>query len=647
MPPFKDDQIIIIAPGSETTVAQLGLPESFTPARLRVRSRMFAAEKEGEFEPYKIRRKQDKPTAANGPPKDDAQEDAKPAEDDEEIVWEEDRVSEEGAIWPIQEGRIVDWPCFFALLTHVYNTLNPPFHTAILLITQPAWTPREHEKLTQFIFEKFKTPAFGLMDAALATTWAYGVHTATVVDVGKDKVDITAVSEFIPHTQGRVISLAGCGGEAFTQRLLSKLKSKGLNRDMCEQLKRSPICELLPPGTPLPGSGDAPTSNVITNPAAAASTGAVGSGPAAAATIGNVPRGPGMDTEVGEDAGIEENEGVLDVASIVAGGKMTEYLAKKEKEKQEKANAKKKGVAAPQANKPVKLPNSRLEKATFLYEDHALLDTLKNMNLNTQDMADAKTALDEGPSRKAHENGENGEPTSAIELNGTGESGSTTKRTGSIRREIEVGIERFMADSDGTVEKIADAVHRAISSIDEVGKRSDLWDQLIVCGNGSKLRGFKETLLQTIQTKYLVSPSSATIFTSEIPSNISTPTGTGANTPQPQLGPHGGSQVNPLLLAATTAQTQHLMPHGGNALIPGMSQNTHSSHGQTPTSIKFVKPPEYFPEWKDVGFDESAFLGAQVAAKVIFVVDQGQSKGYMTRVDWNEQGPQGIHDYSL
>ena len=156
--------------------------------------------------------------------------------------------------------------------------------------------------------------------------------------------------------------------------------------------------------------------------------------------------------------------------------------------------------------------------------------------------------------------------------------------------------------------------------------------------------GFKESLLQTIQTKYLVSPSSATIFTSEIPSNVSTPTGTGTNTPQPQLGPHGGSQVNPLLLAATTAQTQHMMPHGG---MPGMSQNTHSSHGQTPTSIKFVKPPEYFPEFKDVGFDESAFLGAQVAAKVIFVVDQGQSKGYMTRPDYNDQGPQGIHDYSL
>ncbi|KAG9199490.1 Actin-like protein arp9 (SWI/SNF complex component arp9) [Epicoccum nigrum] len=640
MPPFKDDQIIVIAPGSETTLAQLGLPESFTPARVRIRSRMFPAEKEGEFEPYKIRRRQDKPAQKPAEQNGAVQDEAKPAtEGDDEILWEEDRISEEGAIWPIQDGKITDWPCFFALITHVYNTLNPPFHTAILLITQPAWTPREHEKLAQFFFEKFKTPAFGLMDAALATTWAYGVHTATVVDVGKGKTDITAVSEFIPHVQGRVVSLPGSGGDAFTEALHAKLKSKGFNREMSEQLKRSPICEILPEGVPVPGSGQT-EEEAVTNPAAAASTGALSSGPAAAAAIGNVPRGPGPDTEVGEEDGAE-NEGVLDVASIVAGGKMNEYLAKKEKEKQEKSALKKKGAPAPEVNRPVRLPNSKREKATFMYEDHALLDALKNSNLDTQGLADAKATLDEGPNKK----GQEAEAADATDANANGE--ATAPQSGHIRREIEVGTERFLAGSNGTMERIADAVHRAISSVEEVNKRSELWDSLLICGNGSRLRGFKESLLQTLNSKYLISPSSATIFTSEIPSNISTPAGTGANTPQPQLGPHGGSGVNPLLFAATTAQSQALMPHGSNPLMPGMSHNAHSSHGQTPTSIKTVKPPEYFPEWKDVGFDESAFLGAQVAAKVIFVVDQGQSKGYMTRLDYNDQGPQGIHDYSL
>ncbi|KAF2111610.1 hypothetical protein BDV96DRAFT_614509 [Lophiotrema nucula] len=651
MPAFKDDQIIVIEPGSETTLAQLGLAESLTPARLRVRSRMFPAEKEGEWEPYKIRRRADlsgKPTEGqNGTAEgDEAKKTA--GGDDDEVVYEEDRVSEEGAVWPIQQGRITNWPCFFALITHVYNTLNPPFHTPILLIAQPSWTPREHEKLTQFFFEKFKTPAFGLMDAALATSWAYGVHTSTIVDVGKDKVDVTAISEFIPHITGRVTALDGCGGEALTEGLLAKLKSKKFTRAMCEQLKKSPICEILPPGVPVPGSGEVGDQETITNPASAASTGAPGSGAAAASGLGNVPRGPGIDTEVGDEANGdgEENEGVLDVASIVAGGKMSEYLAKKEKEKQDKALAKKKGAEAPKTdNRPVRLPNAKREKATFMYEDHALLDTLKNMNLGTKGMAEAHAALDEGPQKKPQED-QDGEPRSVVEANGNTELGPAISKTGHIRREIEVGAERFQAASNGVLERIADAIHRTISSVDEVNKRSELWESLVICGNGSRVRGFKEALLATLQSKYLISPSSATMFTSEIPSNISTPTGTGANTPQPQLGPHGGSSgVNPLLLAATTAQNPHMLPPGANPLMS--SHNTHSSHGQTPTNIKFVKPPEYFPEWKDVGFDEAAFLGAQVAAKVLFVVDQGASKGYMTRPDYNDQGPTGIHDYGL
>lgn len=60
-----------------------------------------------------------------------------------------------------------------------------------------------------------------------------------------------------------------------------------------------------------------------------------------------------------------------------------------------------------------------------------------------------------------------------------------------------------------------------------------------------------------------------------------------------------------------------------------------------------VKTPEYFPEWKEFGFEEAIFLGAQVAAKVVFVVDQGLSKGFMTRQEYNETGPGGIHEVAL
>ncbi|KAL1616514.1 Actin-like protein arp9 [Neofusicoccum ribis] len=648
MPPFKDEQIIIIAPGSQTTLAQLGLPESLTPARLRVRSRMFQAEKDGEWEPYKVRRKD-----GGKPEEQDEIRDMQKTlgEADDEVIYEEDHISDEGAVWPMEEGRIVNWPCFFALMTHVYNTLNPPFHTPILLIGQPAWTPKEKERLTQFFFEKFKMPAFTIMDSATAIAYAYGASSATVVDVGFQKSDVTAISDFIMHETGRAIAIPECGGDAMTRRLLDLLKPRGLNWEMCEQLKKNPICEILPPNTPLPGSGEN-SGDGVTNPAAAASTGATGSGPDAAAAIGNAPRGPGLDTEVGDEGKEdEESEGVLDVASIVTSGKMNELLAKKEKEKQEKAAAKKKGAdtAKEAANKPMRLPNAKREKATFMYEDHALLNALKDTT-SGQKLAEAAAALDEGPQRKGAD-GDSGQndPMTGVEINGALASLSGSR--GPIRREIEVGVERFQAASGGVLERLADAIYRTVASVEEVNKRSELWDSLIIVGNGAKIRGFKEALVAILQTKYLISPSSATIFTSELPSNLSTPTATGANTPQhPGLQP-SSSGVNPLLYAATTAQNPQMM-HASQGSTPGPmsgmhSHNTHSSHGQSPTSIKLVKAPEYFPEWKEVGMDEAMFLGAQVAAKVLFIVDQGLGQGYMTRTDYNDQGPSGIRDVCM
>ena len=182
---------------------------------------------------------------------------------------------------------------------------------------------------------------------------------------------------------------------------------------------------------------------------------------------------------------------------------------------------------------------------------------------------------------------------------------------GIARKEIEVGTERFQAASQ-VLDIIADAVHRTILSVDDVSKRGELWDSLIIVGNGSRIRGFKDALLSTLTSRYLISPSNLTMFTSELPSNLSTPTGTGANTPQRDFPfgtqPPTGSSVNPLLLAATTASNPV-----GNAGMPMSyaSQNGHHSshHSQSPSSMKIVKAPEYFPEWKESGMEEAVFLG--------------------------------------
>jgi actin-related protein 9 len=229
---------------------------------------MFNAEKEGEFEPVKIRRRDETDSTHNGHDHTGAN-----GEADENDGWEEDHISEEGAVWPMKHGRIVDWPAFYALMTHVYNTVNPPFHTPVLLISEPVWTPKDLEKVTQFFFERFKVPAFAVMDAAMAATYAYGVPTATVVDVGLEKADITCVSDYVLQHIGRSLAVPDCGGEALTDRLMEVMKGrKGFGRDFCDQLKRSGICEILPSDAEIlrPGAG---ADDGATNPAAVASTG--------------------------------------------------------------------------------------------------------------------------------------------------------------------------------------------------------------------------------------------------------------------------------------------------------------------------------------------------------------------------------------
>ena len=466
---------------------------------------MFPAEKKGDWEPLKVReRRVVKPhlnNVSNGNTDGDVhmgEADGVDADDldEEETLYEEDPTTEEGAVWPIQNGRVVDWSCFFALLTHVYNTLSPPFHTPILVISQPAWTEHDHEVLTQFFFEKFKTPAFCLMDSALAACYAFAMASATVVDVGYGKCDVTAVSDFVINDLGRAAGLTGCGGDAMTQRLHDLLNTKGFTRDMCEQLKKSGICEILPLGTELPGEDG--TEDQIANPAVVASTGATEAGlPQKGSVAGHsgAPRGPGPDTEVGDedqDREIkdgEDNEGVLDVASIVVSGKTSEFLARKEKEKLEKAAAKKAAGDAKAASERARLPNAKRLKATLHYTERRPLDEL---NGNGKRMVEGE---EQNGAFKRQKTPELISPITAeaadlpVSVRKEERRRNREAATAFVRKDIEVGVERFEAASGGVMDEIVDAIHRAILAVPEYHKRPELWDSLIILGNGSKVKG--------------------------------------------------------------------------------------------------------------------------------------------------------------
>jgi actin-related protein 9 len=237
---------------------------------------MFPAQQDGEWEPYKVRQRKKSYapnlTASENGDHQDGQ------EQDDELEYFEDFTTDEEAVSPMVQGRIVNWGCFFGLMTYVHKRMSPHLHSPILLVAQPCWTTADYEKLTQFFFEKFKPPGFTIVDSALTSLWAYNVVNACVVDVGYEKTDVSAISDFSVNVSGRGISIPNCGGEAFTQQLLKLLKPQNFKRSMCEQLKLSPICEIPPPGVPLPSAPDSPLV-AVTNPAAAASTGALGSGP--------------------------------------------------------------------------------------------------------------------------------------------------------------------------------------------------------------------------------------------------------------------------------------------------------------------------------------------------------------------------------
>jgi actin-related protein 9 len=460
----------IIAPGSYVTLHQVGLAESLTPATFRTRSCMFQAETPGSYEPFKYSERK----LQNG-----ADSEGKEGEDDVQANAEYtlDHFTEEGAVWPIVEGRIVNWNCFRALMTHVHRSMSPHLHSPILLVAQPCWTARDLEKITQFFFETFKPPGFVIVDSALCSLWAYASVNACVIDVGYQKTDVTAITEFAISNPGRGIALPHTGGDAITQKLYSLLKSKDFTPHMCEALKRSAIYEVLPPGTPLPGA-TAPSADNITNPASAAFTGAPGSGPGQRTNAASF--GETLANSQADDGKDEiEADGVLDVASIVAAGnkKMEEFLAKKDKEKAEK-QAKKRGGAAEalSAPKTTKLRNADKERATFAYEQRII----------------SHTPAADGSNGEAA----NGEANGTYEVEESGSYATFDANTHLVgaeapvysKTDVEAGVERLQG-ADDMLELIADAVHLAISSVDDVSKRSECWDSLILVGNGSKVRG--------------------------------------------------------------------------------------------------------------------------------------------------------------
>lgn len=650
-----------------------GLPESFAPARLRYPTRMFPGEGDNKWEPYKVR----------GRTAEEKMQLAGRIHHHSDPSWVADLDSSDGAVYPLQQGRVVNWSCFYAFLEYLYVQLGPPLHTPILFVTPPVFTQYDLESLTSFCFEKFRSPAFSFIDSSLAVCYGMGVSTGLVVDVGFEKADVTAITDFIISAPGRGASVPGIGGNDMTKHLLSLLRKKGWTRNMCEQLKRSPICEVLPPGIPLPGSDEematpnAFSSAALSNRASANAAHSASKPPPA--MVDGIPSG----TQSRD--GVED--GVLDIAQIVAAGKTNEFLARKEKEKEKAEKAVKKAGQAADAAK-ARLSNSKRPRNSFWYA----LNPEDNRSYATEEEKRPKPDETDEPMTDSHD--PDGPAPSTTFNPDVDPSLPCLSRPIPLsgRQELEVGHERFRAASSSLLETLAATIHRTVSAVEDPAQRHILWENLIVCGNGSRVRGFKDALFATLNQRYLIYSGATTVaaaaaaagstsgfsgLPSEQASRFASPLATGANTPLPggregaPIG--GGSGVNPLLLAATTASNpalaQHLSAHAAPSTPPsrGTPQpalaNASSAYGgagggpagagavpvlrQHPICIRSPKMPEYFPEWKDVGEAEVGFLGAQVAAKVGFLLDGaagGVNRSYVSRIDYNEGGPGVVHE---
>ena len=268
----------------------------------------------------------------------------------------------------------------------------------------------------------------------------------------------------------------------------------GWSKDMAEQLKCSNICEILEGARiPLPGT--------VTD----------------LEKVKDILRRGRKAAMVDDD----DDEGITNVAAIVASGKTHEYLAKKEREKQEALKGLQKNF-----------PNWRREHNKFWAIEKRKDGDMDIMMIDGFEPSTAAGDQDDAMEDvRSFEKQDTSQPTTSRPTTASGQQPAPTEtaaaapipeqeseearftrekatarekrkeekkarshenelRPGEIRKEIEVGLERFKAAECGIMMTIADAVHRIISRLDEVGRRQELWDNLVIVGNGSKIKGW-------------------------------------------------------------------------------------------------------------------------------------------------------------
>lgn len=146
-----------------------------------------------------------------------------------------------------------------------------------------------------------------------------------------------------------------------------------------------------------------------------------------------------------------------------------------------------------------------------------------------------------------------------------------------------VGKERFQGCNE-LLNAIVAALADVIYSL-PLREQEHLFDNVVICGKGSLITGFRTELAERLGEKYVIK----------------------AREPQAQIS----------LEETEVAQ-------------------------QGPTRLAIVRLPDHFPEWKNRKWEDYTFLGAQVGSKQVFTA--GMEGIFVSRTDYNDVGPSSIWD---
>lgn len=215
MPLYREDNFLVVHPGSEYTLFSFGLQDSLSPPEYKLPSKVYQNPVTKQFQAVK-------------------------SDDSDEELTE---------IYPIKGSKIVDLEALKYLLKTVLQSVistNPIVtinQIPLLLITPTcSWSRLQVESLTKYVIESLEFSGFNILDLSIASNFGIGNNTSSlVVNLGKDATQIGAVIQY--QTLKYVSKWVEFGSNCINQQLKQLLPN--LSESQIEALKTSKIFEVI------------------------------------------------------------------------------------------------------------------------------------------------------------------------------------------------------------------------------------------------------------------------------------------------------------------------------------------------------------------------------------------------------------------